>query len=943
MANILLNNNLITVHNGGMLSAVGEAMSVLSTNLSSNLSARDVVVFTVDDISSWKIDDNIVFTPCSLHTRDVQQRKIVAIIDTNIFQIDIPLATDFVIEETSPSISHIYNLTRKTNIRGSSTFSRGGIRAVDDAKMVLKNIEFSNFGLLGVILADSVCLVNNKTHPPVIESCSYNGDSFVGSSFVRIAKEASRSNVSDAIIKDNIVAFAGDLSVDINILSPTSLSADIILDNNIFIKEGVWVTSISADEFIGTNNKFIDCTNSRAFFIKALDITVPQVSGNTFDFNKNAGLVVEDTKNTIFEHITGHFNLGDLVTLNRNSDITAQDIIGIQNSAALTILNIKDKCTVRTITGIGNNDGIFLHTAPRTSNFSVDVSSCMLKENIANGLSYTGQLPLVVRAVSAYDNNTGMLIHYDAAPPTFVNNMLISSNTLTGNFIGINSSFDDTGFLVPKNHINISLNTFFKGTTDIKSNSIVGSISQNYFDSTVLKSIDTSISNDSTYINQNTAVIDLVNSSYTFLNITGGLNYKDIQVNDNTLSARKVDINQGKIGIYTHEGANLSPEWPSAGVTLSAALSADRESIVVYLNDTNIRHIKFEYSGIPFDANVSLVASINDSITTTLTKANTQTIDLPPRTDIGRKFTKIILKFNNKSNIPKSIVISDIKVSYNGESFSSIDSNTFYYNKDISYTAGTNLATVLSAAAYNTSSIVHTSLGNTNFKQFKLYNNHNLSYLDLQFKLTSGLVVGSYLLEGSYMSVNTDSVFKFYQPNVIKTVGISNIVYPNASTHYKHGYILSDTSISRTNEQNNALSECMYPNTTNTAKLKSGKKYVIATAGSQVAVYVYVKVSEKYNGLPPVLKVSSNPALGIIGDRELDDIPLFPNGDKLDMKREGWYLLKGVTPAITRDGVLEFYVECTGTTGFVALDDWGAPFRNIFKASTITKHTVTSA
>lgn len=49
-------------------------------------------------------------------------------------------------------------------------------------------------------------------------------------------------------------------------------------------------------------------------------------------------------------------------------------------------------------------------------------------------------------------------------------------------------------------------------------------------------------------------------------------------------------------------------------------------------------------------------------------------------------------------------------------------------------------------------------------------------------------------------------------------------------------------------------------------------------------------------------------------------LPYYDNGT--------WETLTYTTPAVTNNTVLEFYVDCDGTTGWVNIDDWSTPTSN---------------
>jgi hypothetical protein len=115
-------------------------------------------------------------------------------------------------------------------------------------------------------------------------------------------------------------------------------------------------------------------------------------------------------------------------------------------------------------------------------------------------------------------------------------------------------------------------------------------------------------------------------------------------------------------------------------------------------------------------------------------------------------------------------------------------------------------------------------------------------------------------------------------------------------------------------------------------RTKSSSKYVALSAGEYAKVFVFVSKSEGYsiNEInAPRLMLAKNVALGIEEDIILDK---FSNDIMIDKKYIDWILLQGKTPAVTKNGVLEFYVDCSGDnmsgTGFITIDSWSASTDN---------------
>lgn len=131
---------------------------------------------------------------------------------------------------------------------------------------------------------------------------------------------------------------------------------------------------------------------------------------------------------------------------------------------------------------------------------------------------------------------------------------------------------------------------------------------------------------------------------------------------------------------------------------------------------------------------------------------------------------------------------------------------------------------------------------------------------------------------------------------------------------FKYGIITSDTSISNTASP----SERLTPNNASN-KLESGSKKVAVASGNTVTVSVYMRESvvgdgTDYNGNRPRLILKRNDAAGITADTVIDTGTVAAEG--------AFEQLTGTTASVTDDAVLEFVVDCDGTTGWVNVDDW---------------------
>jgi hypothetical protein len=102
-----------------------------------------------------------------------------------------------------------------------------------------------------------------------------------------------------------------------------------------------------------------------------------------------------------------------------------------------------------------------------------------------------------------------------------------------------------------------------------------------------------------------------------------------------------------------------------------------------------------------------------------------------------------------------------------------------------------------------------------------------------------------------------------------------------------------------------------------TVKLRSAYWKAAVLSGNTITPIVYVRKSTAgdgtaYNGNQPRLLVKANPVAGIASDTVLATMTVAAGT---------WEALTGTTAAVTENTVLEFFVDCDGTQGWVNVDD----------------------
>jgi hypothetical protein len=162
-----------------------------------------------------------------------------------------------------------------------------------------------------------------------------------------------------------------------------------------------------------------------------------------------------------------------------------------------------------------------------------------------------------------------------------------------------------------------------------------------------------------------------------------------------------------------------------------------------------------------------------------------------------------------------------------------------------------------------------------------------------------------------------------YQPDTIRSSGFAYTSYQQVTGYHltllPNGQRLADkTTVS--SPAGDVPSERLTPNSN--ILIRSGSKFLAINTGNAARVTVDVRKSSTsytapdsttYNGINPRLILKANSAVGVDRDIVLAEAVGF---------NENYITLTGDTPYVTEDGVLEFYVECNGTQGFINIDNW---------------------
>jgi hypothetical protein len=237
------------------------------------------------------------------------------------------------------------------------------------------------------------------------------------------------------------------------------------------------------------------------------------------------------------------------------------------------------------------------------------------------------------------------------------------------------------------------------------------------------------------------------------------------------------------------------------------------------------------------------------------------------------------------SNVPNMII-------YSSKSFRPVIFDDIYLNKNNTMTS-----------AY---SAVPLHIRNTEFLNFH-FDNSTLAAVSTGFAVTlSGSVLGTYQFSNTVTTNAGVQNLSCLPPDNIKSGGIifmnKNRNKGSHESFYRKGKRATDTSVIAGD-----IAEKITPSSL-TDWFKSGSKFVAVSTNDTVKLRM--KVTTTVNG-DARLMLKKNSSLGFN-----EDVLLYPISNSATFTVS--------TPAASGVGIMEFFVDCTGTTGSVIIDDWKA-------------------
>ena len=374
----------------------------------------------------------------------------------------------------------------------------------------------------------------------------------------------------------------------------------------------------------------------------------------------------------------------------------------------------------------------------------------------------------------------------------------------------------------------------------------------------------------------------------------------------------------GSFGFFTYnttsKGILLSSSTLSGSVYALSSIYSGDDGIYIDLSKFNLTN------PLTFNNNITQ----NNTSTGFVLTGNSTIVNLNINNLTSNNNNKFGVEAYNISGSLSSLTINN---NLSGGIRTSIGNGSITFDGLSSTTSGTCL-NILSAYNYYDTTIKNSYLSSNNiclildstrFGKFSIENSTLSSTTPIQLNITRNLLEGSYLFNNNYMGNISFVDLNKYQSNVYKNLGFAFMSHNNLSgNHFSYipgGTKVRDTVIYDPSTTDN-VSERLTPITFNT-KLRSSSKFVAIRSGDLTNIRVNVLVVSSYNGNPPRLILKRNPSAGVYSDMVL-------NSYDMTLGYNDFFELVGTSPYVIDDSILEFYVDCDGTSGYICVDTWYA-------------------
>jgi len=706
------------------------------------------------------------------------------------------------------------------------------------------------------------------------------------------------------------------IGINSNVLNGVDLNL-----KNIYLNNNSTCLDIQNLGVLSANNLIINNTNVYVFNLSSNLFPNNNIAISNSQFNNNNG--------NVFNNASVTSNINSLYLNN----ITFSANKGIFNPNFGNIY-------INSLTSINNTGGVVLNGSSNNLNNIKNINNSSFISNSGIGLDINNMYGVINYVNNNSLNNTiGLRVSgiYTKYNSTLLNisSSILSGNTDTG-LAGYNFTGSITNTLINDNFKNNIIGSIIDGSLIIDG---LTSYNRNATFDKVTQSNGPNISNftpfpdfsdGSIYLNGSQGLVFPPNTDY-------------VMNGDFTIEFFVYPIRTSSVTYFDNE-------WNALGGQGSWQISCDTNS-----------YLRFYYDGINYIQGLSTMNSNTWYHIAAVRNNNRLTLFMNGLSTAGINYTGTVgkntnLTFGYKTQYGPILYcnsyISNIRITNNTclykttsftvptTKFTALTSTTslFYqypygvdYIKNITINTKSNIVlsginynqiyiknSILNISPFNYSNPPSIVLDGVNFKQFYV-DSSNFGSFGLSPR---AITYGSYYVNNSNLN-NFGVQYGLqsnYQPYAIKSSGFAFTSY-NKSANYHVNYFAHGTRSSDSLIYNDTgSSERLTPNSS-TFKLRSGSKFVALIKNNTTRVTVTVRKSTvnsngvKYNGNDPRLMLRRNVQMGI-----MDDIIL----GSYTGTSENFIPISAETPVVIDSGVLEFYIDCDGTQGWINIDSWSA-------------------
>ena len=856
-----LNGASVNVHTGGNFNVNGINKAQYAY-LASDTTATTRVFSTVNTITNWVAGDTVIISPSANATvSSFDVLSLSAVDNNNTFR---TTAAPSYLHSSIYYVPTVMNMTRNVKFRGVGT--SGFIRFTDAAQVSINNAEFAN-------IANSSQMFTVATNPlasVLLSSCAVSGNAANIPAFKLGTGKTTFFNISS--IDSNFYNLGSTDMITFNATSASNVS----MNGNICMKSsqnGISLISLSATNSTFSNNWGIGCTQN-GFYVKDPLFSNGSIGGFGYR-NTGVGTAVVGTSAVgAFNGIGGFYNFREGCNISGNisnlGSVTFSNISASNNTTAGVAISGNSQVLTSPVTlninGVVANDngGAGFEGYSITGN----LSSMTLNNNYAYGIKTSiGNAATVFDGVSSEGTIVSGITLTKVGTPTL--------STASPFGVGTDSSvkFNGTSDYLRTSKVvfgtnNFTVETWAYITSSTAQQQIIGQWSGAINAGTLSWIIVTS--NDANRFlrflvstNGSTVLFDQVTTTSLPLNT-----WSHIALTRDTGGVYRIFLN----GVLCGNGT----------ITNTSALFNASNDITIGASSNSTQF---------FNGYLSNVRIVNG--TALYTQNFNTSAPISPLTPLTLTSNTVFLYNDPYGNFAKD--------TYSGTCAFGILSAQNYFPTVIK-----SAKLITSTNSTNNGSAI--LLDSSKFEQFTVESSTLSSYQDVKTLANRNYVEGSYQFNNcTFNNGILSSTLTNYQPEIFLETGFAAMRVGGVSTnHFRwtpSGKISSDTV---RYYGTNLISEKLEPISA-TKKLRCGSKLIPVNSGDTHTVSVYVYST----GPTPRLMLKKNASLGY------SDTVLATTGTT-----GSWVLLTGSIPAAASAGIFEVYVDCSGTSGSVNVDNW---------------------